>query len=462
MIPNVMKKLLFPSILAFIILPAWGQSVINRDPEIKKMVQEISKERIEQDVRKLVSFHTRHDLSTQTDPEKGIGAAWNWIRTSMEKSIPLSGGRLDVKFEEYSVGGPGQRIARETKLKNVVATLKGTDPADDRIIIISAHLDSRAALDNDSTGYAPGANDDGSGVAAILELIRIMSARKFSATIVFMAVSGEEHGLFGAKHMASKAKLENWNIIAMINNDMIGNSQSSETFINDNTRVRIFSEGIPAFETQQMTASRKYTSGENDSRARQLARYIKETGERYVEQINVTLTYRNDRFGRGGDHSPFCQEGFTAVRICEFNENYDRTHKIPEIVNGIQKGDLPEYVDYEYVRKNAGVNLAAVANLALAPFEPVNCEIVTGGLTNNTTLRWESPLKGVKPSGYYILMRETYQPLWEKKIFVKGNEVTLPYSKDNYFFGIQSVDAAGHESIAVFPGPARRQSASGN
>jgi hypothetical protein len=451
-----MKKLITVIVLVTTTLISVGQTLINRDPEIKKMVDGISKEKIEQHVRKMVSFHTRHNLSVQNDPGNGIGASWNWIKTEMEKSVPLSDGRLTVKFEEYTIGGKGQRIPHEIKLKNVVATLKGTDPNDDRIIIISAHLDSRAALDNDSTGFAPGANDDGSGVATILELVRIMSSRKFSATIVFMAVSGEEHGLYGAKYMAAKAKQEKWNIIAMLNNDMIGNSGSSETLLNDNMRVRVFSEGVPAIETEQMTAVRKLTSGENDSKARQLARYIKETGERYVEQLNVTLIFRNDRFGRGGDHTPFCQEGFTAVRICEYNENYDRTHKIPAVVNGIQEGDLPEYVDYEYVRKNAGINLATIANLALAPYEPVNCGMVTGGLTNKTTLRWESPVKGVKPAGYYILMRETYQPLWEKKIFVTGNEVTLPYSKDNYFFGIQSVDGAGHESIAVFPGQARR------
>jgi len=444
------------------ILSSGAQSIINRDPEIKKMVDEISKEKIEQDVRKLVSFHTRHNMSLQNDPSQGIGAAWNWIKSEFEKNIEASDGRLEVKFEEYSVGGKGQRIPHQVKLKNVIATLKGTNPDDDRIIVISAHLDSRATLDNDSTGYAPGANDDGSGVAAILELVRIMSTRKFSSTIVFMAVSGEEHGLYGAKFMATKAKQENLNIIAMINNDMIGNSGSSETLINDNTRVRVFSEGVPAFETEQMTAMRKFTSGENDSKAREFARYIKETGERYVEQINVTLVFRNDRFGRGGDHTPFCQEGFTAVRICEYNENYDRTHKIPAVVNGIQEGDLPEYVDYEYVRKNAGINLATIANLALATYEPVNCGIITGRLTNKTTLRWESPLKGVKPTGYYILMRETIQPSWEKKIFVQGNEATVPYSKDNYFFGIQSVDALGHESISVFPGQARRQYAPTN
>jgi len=452
-----MRKIFFFIIVLSFSLPSPAQTIVRQDPEIKKMVDEISRERIEQNVRKLVSFHTRHNMSDQNDPDKGIGAAWNWIKSEMEKSILSSGGRLEVKFEEYTTGGEGQRIPKEIKLKNVVATLKGTNPTDDRILIVSAHLDSRAAEDNDFTSYAPGADDDGSGVAAILEMIRIMSSRRFPATIVFMTVSGEEHGLYGAKHMAAKAKQEKWNIVAMLNNDMIGNSGSGETLLNDNMRVRVFSEGVPVLETEQMAAARRYTSGENDGKARQLARYIKETGERYVDQLNVTLVFRNDRFGRGGDHTPFCQEGYTAVRICEYNENYDRTHKIPAVVNGVQQGDLPEYVDYEYVRKNAGINLATLANLALAPYEPVNCGIVAVGLTNKTTLRWESPQKGVKPYGYYILMRETWQPLWEKKIFVQGNEVTLPYSKDNYFFGIQAVDAAGHESIAVFPGQARRQ-----
>jgi len=450
-----MKRTILLVILLPIMLSTQAQTIINRDPEIKKMVDEISREKIEQHVRKMVSFHTRHNLSDQNNPTEGIGAAWNWIKAEMEKNIPASGGRLEVKFEEYTVGGQGQRIAQETKLKNVVATLKGTDPNDDRMILISAHLDSRAAADNDNKSFAPGANDDGSGVAAILELVRIMSVRKFSATIVFLAVSGEEHGLYGAKFMAAKAKQEKWNIIAMLNNDMIGNSGSSETLLNDNMRVRVFSEGVPAYETEQMTSLRKYTSGENDGKARQLARYIKETGERYVDQMNVTLVFRNDRFGRGGDHSPFCQEGFTAVRICEYNENYDRTHKIPAVVNGIQEGDLPEYVDFEYVRKNAGVNIAAIASLALAPYEPVNCGIVTSGLTNKTTLRWEAPRKGVKPAGYYILMRETYQPLWEKKIFVTGTEATVPYSKDNYFFAVQSVNETGNESLPVVPLPGR-------
>jgi hypothetical protein len=452
-----MKKLAFHFIFLFIVSSIAAQTIINRDPEISRMVDEISSERIENYVRTLVSFQTRHNLSSRDNPSQGIGAAWNWVKAEMEKNIPASQGRLEVKFEEYTVGGKGQRIPYPVKLKNVVATLRGTDPSDDRKILISAHLDSRVQLDNDSTSFAPGADDDGSGIAAILEMVRILSSGKFPATIVFMAVTGEEHGLYGARHMAAKAKNENWNIVAMLNNDMIGNNSSSETGLNDNMRVRVFSEGVPSYETEGMSALRKYTSGENDGKARQLARYIKETGERYVDQLNVTLVFRNDRFGRGGDHSPFCDQGFPAVRISEFNENYDRTHKLPAVVNGVQEGDLPEYVDYEYVRKNTGMNLATVANLALAPFEPANCGIVVSGLTNKTTLQWEAPSKGQKPSGYYILIRETWQPLWDKKVFVTGTEITLPYSKDNYFFGVQSVSASGHESLAVFPGQARRQ-----
>jgi len=278
-----MKKLAFYFIFLFIVYPIGAQTIINRDPEISRMVDEISSQRIEQYIIKLVSFHTRHNMSSHDNPSQGIGAAWNWVKTEMEKSIPSSQGRLEVKFEEYTVGGKGQRIPYPVKLKNVVATLRGTDPGDDRKILLSAHLDSRVKLDNDSSSFAPGADDDGSGIAALLEMVRIMSSQKFPATIIFMAVTGEEHGLYGAKHMALKAKNENWNIIAMLNNDMIGNSISSETGLNDNMRVRVFSEGVPAYETERMAALRKYTSGENDGKARQLARYIKEIGERYVD-----------------------------------------------------------------------------------------------------------------------------------------------------------------------------------
>lgn len=451
-----MKALTTFLIAILFTLNSFSQTLIKRDPEIKQMVDEISRDNIEKTVRKLVSFNTRNNLSDQNDPNEGIGAAWNWIKTEMEKSIPESNGRLSVEFVNYKAGGEGTRIKNEIELKNVVATLKGTDPTDDRIFLISAHFDSRAADNNDGNVTAPGANDDGSGIAAILELVRIMSKKAFSGTIVFTAVSGEEHGLLGSSRMASLAKSENWNLIAMLNNDMIGNSGSSGTLLHDNMKVRVFSEGVPALETERMAKARAYSAMENDGKARQLARYIKEVGERYVDQLTVTLIYRNDRFGRGGDHTPFCKLGFTAVRITEFNENYDRTHEVIREENGIHYGDTPEFVDYEYVRKNAGINLATLANLASAPYAPEKVSIIVAGLTNSTDLKWEEPKTGKKPAGYYVLMRETYQPFWERKIFVNDTKITLPYSKDNYFFGVQSVDSEGHESEIIFPAPARR------
>jgi len=448
-----MKKIISLFVILLIVSSSFSQVIVKRDPEIKKMVDDISSKNIEMSVRKLVSFNTRNDLSEQNNPNQGIGAAWNWIKSEMEKSIPASKGRLSVDFVNYKTGGNGQRIKNEIELKNVVATLKGVDSSDNRIFLISAHFDSRAEDNNDGMVTAPGANDDGSGIAAILELIRIMSKKEFSGTIIFTAVSGEEHGLYGATKMASLAKSENWNLIAMLNNDMIGNSGSSETLLNDNMKVRVFSEGVPAFETEQMAKERVNSSTENDGKARQMARYLKEIGERYVDQLTVTLVYRNDRFGRGGDHTPFCKLGYTAVRITEFNENYDRTHKIIEEKNGIHYGDTPEYVDYEYVRKNAGINLATLANLASAPFAPKNVRISIEGLSNSTSLSWEEATKGKKPAGYYILVRETYQAMWERKVFVQATSITLPYSKDNYFFAVQSVDADGHESEIIFPSP---------
>lgn len=452
-----MKRTVLLSISLITVLCIKAQTIYIQDPEIKKMVNEISRDNIEKYINKLVTFHSRNNFSAQDNPNKGIGASWNWVKEEMEQYIPQSEGRLSVDFVDYKAGGKGTRYEKEVELKNVVATLKGTDPTDDRILLISAHLDSRASNGNDGEAFAPGANDDGSGIAAVLELVRIMSKHKFSATIKFMAVSGEEHGLWGSGHMAEIAREEGWNITAMLNNDMIGNSGSSGTLLNDNMRVRVFSEGVPAYETEDMARMRSYTAGENDGKARQLARYTKEVGERYVEQLDVTLIFRNDRFGRGGDHTPFCREGFTAVRICEYNENYNRTHADTVTKDGIAYGDMPLGVDFEYVRKNAGVNLAVLTNLAMAPMQPANVGIELSGLSNSTTLSWEAPEKGKAPAGYYLLMRETYKPLWEKKLYVKGTEITVPYSKDNYFFAIQAVDADGHESLPVFPSPARRR-----
>jgi hypothetical protein len=450
---NTLSLIFFLSFISALSLNAQQVVKVDRDPEIAKMVSEISSDSIEAYVRKLVSYGTRHTLSTQTDPNRGIGAAGNWVLSKFQEWGKQSNGRLESKLDYYTIKADGRRVQEDQQVFNVMATLKGTDPTDTRILLVSGHIDSRALNVNDPEVEAPGANDDGSGTAAVMELVRIMSQREFPCTIIFVTVTGEEQGLFGARAIAERARAEEWNLVAMLNNDMIGNSNSSGTNINDNTRVRIFSEGVPAFETERMAANRRQLSLENDGIARQLARYAKEVGERYVDQLEVKLIYRNDRFLRGGDHTPFAQNGFAAIRFCEMNENYDYQHQNISLRLGNKIGDLPEFVDYEYVRKVTGMNLASLANLAKAPAAPQNVGINIR-LENSTTLSWTDP-EGVKPKGYYILMRETDQSMWQKKFYVEGNSATIPYSKDNYFFAVQAVSAGGHESLAVIPLPTR-------
>ena len=427
------------------------------DPLIKEMVNELSVVQLKSTIEKLVSFETRHSLSSVSQADKGIGAARNWVEKEFKKYAAASNGRLQVQQDTFTVFPDGKRVNRRTLMANVMATLKGNDPTDDRVLIISGHLDSRNTDIMDSVKAAPGANDDASGVAIVLELARILSKREFPCTIIFVAVQGEEQGLLGARHLSKKAKKENWNVHAMITNDISGNSYSSETHLHDNTRLRVFSEGVPVAETKEEEQLRKEIVSENDGKARQFARYIKEQGERYVNQYEVVLIYRNDRFLRGGDHLPFSQEGFTAVRITEMNENYEQQHQDVRLENNIQYGDLEKFIDYEYLRKNAGVNLAAIASLASAPVQPVQVRILTKQLTNTSTLKWDVPGKGRKPAGYYILMRETSEPVWTRKIFVKETEFTLPYSKDNYLFGIQSTDEKGHGSLPVIPNPVKTE-----
>jgi hypothetical protein len=290
-----------------------------------------------------------------------------------------------------------------------------------------------------------------------MELARVMSKRSFPATIIFMAVAGEEQGLLGSAHVAKRAKVENWNIDALLNNDIVGNSRGMETDVKDNRSVRIFSEGVPTVDNHndKQIASLISLGGENDSPSRELSRYIKETGERYVDQLDVKLIYRRDRYLRGGDHIPFQQQGYTAVRITEMNEDYTRQHQTIRTENGVSYGDLPDYVDFNYVQKVARMNLSVLANLASAPAEPQNVGMVTSGLTNRTQLKWDVPANGKKPAGYYVLMRETTSPYWEKKFYVTDTKADLAYSKDNYFFAVQSVDAEGHESLPVYPKPVK-------
>lgn len=444
-----MKKITGLFITICLSFPVMGQRIMPRDQKISSAVEEISVDNIKECVSDLVDFHTRHNLSTQTDPKRGIGAAADYLYNRASSYIPASNGRLSVEKIYYDAGGEGTRLAREVKLPNVVATIKGSDADDDRVIVALAHYDSRSFDNTDPITYAPGANDNGSGVACLMEMARIISKMDIPITVKLMFLSGEEHGLLGAQYMSDLAKKEGWNIIAVFNNDMIGNSNASETNTQTNMVVRVFSENIPVAETDQQRRERVFNSFENDSPSRQLARYIKEIGERYVDNMEVKLIYRNDRFGRGGDHTPFCRNGFTAVRICEVNENYNRTHQETFEKDGIKYGDGIWGVDFEYVRKNTGVNLSSILNMAFAPDMPQNVKINISGLSNYSQISWEAPLKGKRPDCYYLLIRETDQSEWQKKIVVYDTKVELPYSRDNYFFAVQSVDDKGHESLAA-------------
>lgn len=431
-----------------------AQTIIQRDPEIEAMVKEISADSLKSYINKMVSFGTRNTLSSTNDKNRGIGAARNWVLRKFNDMAKSSNGRLTAVIDAAPYAADGRRVDHTISLGNVVATLKGTDPKDNRIFIISGHLDNMRTNVMDSLRDAPGANDDGSGCAAVLECARIMSKRSFPATIMFVTVSGEEQGLLGARYMAKKAVKENWNIEAVLNNDIMGSNNSNETNIIENTKVRVFSEAFSVQDTGRRALTIRQWGLENDGKARQLARYIKEVGERYVDNLQVVMVYRNDRYGRGGDHTPFVENGFAAVRFTEMNENFYHQHQDVRVENGIQYGDLAEFMDFEYLRKNTALNLSNLANLAKAPAQPKDVRIDNKRMSNTSSFTWTAPSSG-KVKGYYVLMRETTSPVWQRKFFTTATELTLPYSRDNYFFAVQAVSESGNESLPVVPGVGR-------
>ena len=434
--------------------PEKGKAII--DTEIASMAGEVSPDSIGHYLLKLVSFGTRHSLSDTLSGTMGIGAARRWVALKFRQFAVRNGADMQVQLDPFVVSpGPRQpRVPYEVTMKNVVATLRGDDPDDTRILLVSGHLDSRNSDVMDSAGRAPGANDDASGVAVVLELARILSKKKFSCTLIFMAVQGEEQGLLGARHMAGKLRSAGSNLVAMLNNDIVGNTLASETGAQNETTVRVFSEMIPAFETDDQIAARNALRSENDSPSRQLARYIKETAEVYLSNFTATLNARPDRFLRGGDHTPFNQLGFPAVRFTEFHENFDHQHQDVRKENGVQYGDLPEFVNTPYAANVARMNLIALASMARAPAAPkaVKMKMTLGNITH---LDWAAPGSGPKPKGYYVLVRETWQPAWERKYFFSTTSAALPFSKDNYFFAVQAVGEQGHVSVPVIPVPVR-------
>jgi Peptidase family M28 len=432
-------------------------SVSPRNLEITRIVSDINARNIERTIRKLVSFGTRNTLSAQDNPTRGIGAARDWLYGEFQKISETSGGRMTVEKQSFEQQpGKYQRIARPTIVTNVVATLRGTQPASaSRLYVVSGHYDSMCTSPTDAECDAPGANDDASGTAAVLEMARAMAKYEFDATIIFMAVAGEEQGLVGSSYFAEQAKLKDWNIEAMFTNDIVGNTLGGNG-VRDRRTLRVFSEGVPTNETTEEANVRRGVGGENDSTSRQLARFIKEVGARYVPTMRVMMVYRRDRYLRGGDHIPFLERGYAAVRFTEPNEEYKHQHQNVRIENGAQYGDLPEFVDFVFIAQVARINAASLASLAIAPARPRNVGIVTTRLTNDTDLKWDA---NTEPdlAGYEIVWRDTTSPVWTNARMVgRVTSYTMKgMSKDNYFFGVRAVDEQGNRSPVSFPKPVR-------
>jgi hypothetical protein len=420
--------------------------------DIRAMLREISPRNIERTINKLVSFGTRNTLSSQDHPTRGIGAARDWLLSEFQKVAATSGGRMTVELQTY-IQDVAPRIPVPTPITNVVATLRSAPgAADARTYVVSGHYDSMPTVVTDFTMDAPGANDDASGVAAALEMARVMATRPFDQTIVFMAVAGEEQGLFGSNFYATQAKANGINIAGMFTNDIIGSSVG-QSGVRDPFTIRCFGEGIqnPA-NTALETDWRRFGGWEIESPPRQLARYIKDVAENDATRMKVKIVYRRDRYGRGGDHIPFLQQGFTAVRFTEPNEDYRHQHINVEVQNGVQLGDLPEFCDFDYIARAARVNAIALANLARSPAVPTGALFNTAGLRADTVLRWNANTEA-NLAGYEIVTRDTTDLEWEDVLPV-GNvtTVTLPgVNKDNFSFGVRAVNTAGYRSPVAYP-----------
>ena len=426
-----------------------------RNTQISRIVAEIDARNIENTIRRLVGFGTRNTLSDQSNPNRGIGAARDWLYAEFLKAAKQSGGRMIVEKQTFEQP-KATRVPQPTMLTNIVATLRGTQPESvNRVYVVSGHYDSMCGSPTDAKCDAPGANDDASGTAAVLEMARVMAKYQFEATIVFMTVAGEEQGLLGSTYFAETAKKNKMDIEAMFTNDIVGSSLGGNG-MRDARTVRVFSEGVPSNETQAEATTRRSVGGENDSASRQLARFIKETSGRYVPSMKVWMIYRRDRYGRGGDHQPFLERGYAAVRFTEPNENYRHQHQNVRLEKGIQYGDLPQFDDFNYIANVARLNAASLAALASAPARPKGVEFV-GVLSNDSTLKWDAN-REPDLAGYEIVWRDTTAPTWTNSRSV-GNVLTFTLkgmSKDNYFFGVRAVDKEGNRSPATYPRPPAR------
>jgi len=462
------------------------------DPQIAAAMKEVSPARIRQTIEKLVSFHTRSTLSA-ADPAsiaagRGIGTAREWIRSEFERYSKACGGCLEVRMDSF-VQQPGERISKPTEVVNVVATLPGADPASaGRIVLVTGHYDSRDSDNYDGVGFAPGANDDASGTAVSLECARVLSKYRFPATIMFLAVAGEEQGLYGSTHFANEARAKGLDIQAVLNNDIVGGNRTPGDTSQEPGWVRVFSEGIPLAiidsptpaaspATQAEVVPRELGSiraqgKESDSPSRELARYVREIALQYSASFapvaagragatresgsrpfQPKLVFRPDRFLRGGDHTPFNQQGYAAVRLTEYREDFNHQHQNPRMENGIEYGDLLKFLDFDYVANVARLNAATLASLASAPAPPMHVKLETAKLENDSTLAWEPSPSGAV-ARYEVLWRPTTASEWENFEPV-GNvaRATLRRSKDNVIFAVRALDKAGHASLPIVPEP---------
>ena len=429
------------------------------DPQIAAALRDVSPARIQQTIEKLVSFSTRHTLSSDmpASSAKGANVAAEWIRSEFERYAKECNGCLQVKSDEFTQE-PGPRIPKPTKITNVYAVLRGSDTANaGRIYLVSGHYDSRNSETNDATGDSPGANDDASGTAVSMECARVLSKHRFPATIIFLTVAGEEQGLYGSAHFAKMAKAEGWNLEAVLNNDIVGGDRTPGDTLQEPHVVRVFSEGIPTTADEKQLRTIRALGGENDGPSRQLARYIASVAMVYFPPtvFQPKLVSRHDRYLRGGDHFSFNEQGFAAIRFTEFRENYNHQHQNVRTENGIEYGDLPKFVDYDYTANVARLNAAALASLASAPAPPANVRLLTKELQNDSTLVWEASPGGLA-TGYEVLWRDTSAPDWQHaQAVADGTRATVPVSKDNVIFAVRALDAKGHRSLAVVPVPER-------